>query len=106
MTNKHFCALADVIRRERAIAMAELQTATVDPELNPAFENGVLSGIGAMTQVLADFCAAQNPKFNRERWLGYIAGTNGKNGGAAKKSSYAGTPTLLDSVRESAKLLR
>jgi hypothetical protein len=30
---------------------------------------------------LADFCQSQNPNFNRERWLGYIAGTNGKNGG-------------------------
>lgn len=30
---------------------------------------------------LADFCADGNPRFNRERWLGYIAGTNGKNGG-------------------------
>jgi hypothetical protein len=31
---------------------------------------------------LADFCQSQNPNFNRDRWLGYIAGTNGKNGGA------------------------
>lgn len=31
---------------------------------------------------LADFCASQNPNFMRERWLGYIAGTNGKNEGA------------------------
>jgi hypothetical protein len=29
---------------------------------------------------LADFCQSQNPNFNSERWLGYIAGTNGKNG--------------------------
>jgi len=81
MTKKHFIALADVIRRERAIAMAELQTAQSDPELNPVFENGVLAGVDTMTRVLADFCESQNPKFNRERWLGYIAGTNGKNGG-------------------------
>lgn len=33
---------------------------------------------------LADFCHEQNPNFNRERWLGYIAGTNGKNGGKVK----------------------
>ena len=30
---------------------------------------------------LADFCQSQNSNFNRERWLGYIAGTNGPNGG-------------------------
>jgi len=32
-------------------------------------------------KAIANVCAAQNPNFNRERWLGYIAGTNGKNGG-------------------------
>jgi len=31
---------------------------------------------------LANFCHAQNPAFKRDRWLGYIADTNGKNGGA------------------------
>jgi len=30
---------------------------------------------------LANFCHAQNPAFKRARWLGYIAGENGKNGG-------------------------
>ncbi len=30
---------------------------------------------------LADFCQAQNPNFNRERWLGYIAGECGPCGG-------------------------
>ena len=33
---------------------------------------------------LADCLKAQNSAFNRERWLGYIAGTCGKNGGAVK----------------------
>jgi len=33
---------------------------------------------------LADFCYQQNPAFNRDRWLGYIAGHNGKNGGKIK----------------------
>ena len=30
---------------------------------------------------LADFCQTQNANFKRDRWLGYIAGENGKNGG-------------------------
>lgn len=30
---------------------------------------------------LADFCQAHNPKFKRDRWLGYIKGENGPNGG-------------------------
>ena len=35
-----------------------------------------------LLDVIADFCANQNPHFNRARWLGYIAGTCGPNGGA------------------------
>jgi len=30
---------------------------------------------------LANFCHSQNPAFKKERWLGFIAGTNGQNGG-------------------------
>ena len=33
---------------------------------------------------LADFCQAQNVNFKRDRWLAYIAGTCGKNGGKVK----------------------
>ena len=33
---------------------------------------------------LADFCASQNPRFNRVRWLDYIAGKCGPSGGAVK----------------------
>jgi hypothetical protein len=37
-------------------------------------------------EVLADFCHSTNPRFNRERWLGYIRGECGPSGGAVKKS--------------------
>jgi hypothetical protein len=37
-----------------------------------------------VVEVLADFCAAQNPNFKRDRWLGYIAGTNGSSGKVLK----------------------
>ena len=39
------------------------------------------------TQILAlaDWCALQNPNFKRDRWLDYIAGKCGKNGGAVKQ---------------------
>ena len=30
---------------------------------------------------LAEWCQAENPRFNRERWLGYIHDRNGPNGG-------------------------
>jgi hypothetical protein len=66
MTKKHFIALADSIKQWQ-----ETEQGTYDSrEVSAAF-----------IQYLADFCAEQNPRFNRERWLGYIAGTNGKNGG-------------------------
>jgi hypothetical protein len=32
--------------------------------------------------VLADFCQDQNPAFMRDRWINYIAGNCGKNGGS------------------------
>ena len=59
MTKKHFIALADAIKAYDETNFAPLQLA-----------------------MLADFCQSLNPNFNRERWLGYIAGTNGPNGGA------------------------
>jgi len=59
MSKKHFIALADAIKNGTAlITLTQVQI-----------------------EALADFCQSQNSNFNRERWLGYIAGTNGKNGG-------------------------
>ena len=34
---------------------------------------------------LASFCRGQNNRFMQDRWVGYIAGENGPNGGAIKK---------------------
>lgn len=62
MSKKHFIALAEFIRGNRFSARFG------EREL----------------KVLADFCQSQNPRFNRERWLGYIAGLNGPSGGAVK----------------------
>jgi hypothetical protein len=60
MGKKQFIALADVIRAaDRLSSFSDYQIS-----------------------ILAAFCEAQNPRFNRERWLGYIAGTNGPSGGA------------------------
>ncbi len=60
MSKKDFIALAEVIKNYR-----------VDDAGNAIVP----------LDELADFCAASNPNFKRDRWLGYIAGTNGKNGG-------------------------
>jgi hypothetical protein len=38
----------------------------------------------AVVNSLANFCEAQNPRFNRGRWLDYVAGKCGPNGGKIK----------------------
>lgn len=62
MTKKHFIALADRINETKDIVKFS------------TFHLGVL----------ADFCKSQNPHFNEERWLSYIAGECGPNGGTIK----------------------
>lgn len=58
MTKKHFIAFADHIKTRLPYVYT---TETLES--------------------LADFCQSQNPLFKRERWLEYIAGKCGKNGG-------------------------
>lgn len=67
MSKKDFIALADAIR-----AHNELQEGTVNPIVFGPFH----------LNTLANFCQSQNPNFKRNRWLDYIAGKCGKNGGA------------------------
>jgi hypothetical protein len=67
MTKKDFIALADTIR-----AHNELQEGTT-----PNISFGPIH-----LNTLANFCQSQNPAFNRQRWLDYIAGKCGPNGGA------------------------
>lgn len=63
MSKRHFIALADLIRA------------------------GYYSGNPFMffsqdqINALANFCQSTNPRFKRERWLDYIAGKCGPNGG-------------------------
>jgi hypothetical protein len=64
MTKKDFIALADAIRT--------LITS----------DDGSSVEMAAVIETLADFCLSQNPNFKRERWLSYIAGECGPNGGA------------------------
>ena len=70
MTKKPFIALADAIRVHNAIKR-DVWGKNAE---RMCFNDEQLTA-------LADFCQSQNSNFNRERWLGYIAGTNGKNGG-------------------------
>lgn len=63
MTKKHFIALADLIKDYQ-------QTASLDVAFTKEQVNR-----------LADFFTKEFPKFNRERWIAYIKGECGKNGG-------------------------
>ena len=64
MTKQHFIALADSIRS------------------NGTFTPGQI-------EALANFCAAQNPAYNRERWLAYVTGDCGPNGGKRQPRASA-----------------
>ena len=79
MTKKHFIELADYMIRTRpeteGFIAREMQFA--QSERFKQWEY--------MCTQLADFCSHQNPQFNRGRWLAYIAGECGPNGGQIKK---------------------
>jgi hypothetical protein len=63
MTKQHFIALADLIRNANATNCDE----------------AVFSGY--QINILASFCASQNDRFDRARWIEYIADVSGSNGG-------------------------
>lgn len=71
MTKKHFIALANAIREHNRKGSNGWS-----PETHYFFDD--------QTEMLADFCQSQNSWFNRDRWLNYIAGNCGPNGGASK----------------------
>jgi hypothetical protein len=60
MTKKHFIAFAEYLKDTAGYC---------EPFSTKQLEH------------LANFCHSQNSNFNEDRWLGYIAGTNGNNGG-------------------------
>jgi hypothetical protein len=66
MTKKDFIALADYIREHN-----QLQEGTDNPITFGQFH----------LNTLANFMARQNPAFKRDRWLSYVAGQCGPNGG-------------------------
>jgi hypothetical protein len=81
MSKKDFVELADYLRKPGMIP------AVVDRVLeqhdNGKIERAQLTNVlvAELANELADFCKAQNGNFDRERWLGYISGSNGVNGG-------------------------
>ena len=65
MTKKDFIALADALRAEK-------------PGENP----NKIQQWELDVRAIADLCAATYPRFKRERWLRYVNGQCGPNGGA------------------------
>ena len=82
MTKKTFIALADVVR-DMAPLVIDPKLINQDSQLAASLQRAV--GYRAcwehMIGVLADFCQSQNPRFNRARWIAYINGECGPNGG-------------------------
>jgi hypothetical protein len=74
MTKQHFIALADAIREHNSVL--------------ERYGKGKFTPFSPdQIHTLATFCQSQNSRFNRERWLAYIAGECGPNGGARKAAS-------------------
>ena len=73
MSKQDFAALADYIRDHGSVLDPQSTVRLTD---TPFTKDQV--------HMLADFCKQQNSNFNRERWLDYIAGKCGPNGGAIK----------------------
>jgi hypothetical protein len=71
MTKKHFIALADAVRKHN-----KLYSPHAKRGIHHVYEFGEFQ-----LKTLADFCQSQNPRFDRQRWLDYIAGKCGPNGG-------------------------
>ena len=72
MSKKHFIALADALKSERP-------GDNWDPNKMVQWELDV--------KAIATVCAQSNSRFNRERWMDYIAGKCGPSGGAVKKQA-------------------
>lgn len=77
MTKQHFVALADMIRECKPVS-AQINGQS---DFGSGIDAGAMRQWQYMTDKLADLCEYQSPRFNRQRWLDYIAGTVGPNGG-------------------------
>lgn len=72
MSKKDFVALADALRPFLAMTPEHTKYTYLAAEAKDG---------DAILDCLVRFCAQQNPRFNRERWLAYLRGECGTNGG-------------------------
>ena len=81
MSKKHFIELADCLRKSGMMPAA----ITMALESKGIEDTAVVAAVlQAVTRELADFCASQNPRFDRWRFIEYAAGNCGPNGGKVK----------------------
>jgi len=81
MSKKQFVALADSIREHNRLAQFNGESVFTLDQL----------------AALARFCASVNPRFKRERWLDYIAGRCGPNGGTVAAQRVDAHEEITDS---------
>lgn len=77
MSKRDFIALAD-----------EMRTALNDAVLHQSRDSDVYhcrETVEWLIGRLASFCKSQNPAFKRDRWIAYIHGECGPNGGTIKE---------------------
>lgn len=89
MTKKHFIALADAMRTtkpESEIDIMGVASSEYTAELAQWKQD---------VNIIALVCASHNPQFNRERWLAYIAGECGPNGGPITGGIHKGRMRTL-----------
>lgn len=77
MTKKHFIELADWLRMPGMIPASVREALGDRPDL-------VQPVMDALTRDLARFCKSQNCRFDTDRFIGYVRGENGPNGGRVK----------------------
>lgn len=81
MTKKHFIELAQVLKRQQPVEQCHEGRG---PQHGKHCYLTCQNSWKHMVTAMADFCQSQNPRFNRERWLAYINGSCGPNGGKRK----------------------
>lgn len=74
MTKKHFIALANTFKARKIQIDSEYSR-------SPLYHSTAIRVWEQIVANMAVFCKLQNSQFNRERWMGYILGENGPNGG-------------------------
>lgn len=87
MTKKHFIGLADALRRVKPKQYPREQHD--EPDSRVAIECETIARYQLFTwqqcvEKIADFCQSENSRFNRVRWMAYVNGDCGPNGGEVK----------------------